>query len=219
LTLMYGFVTDTSNPWMYCDFKCGYCYAPEYGQDAIPKIHALQVRRKFKETDCIMLCSLGDPYCRNAPEDINEILLEEIGNSPPETKFLIQTKNPNGFFDVTFPKNVILGCTIESNRNYPEISKAPSQEDRLSIMKCLYKECKITNAFLITIEPILEFDLLPFFNTLIEIHPWMVAIGYDNHHHCLPEPPLEKTLALIEALEAAGIKVYRKTLRKAWDEK
>jgi hypothetical protein len=71
----------------------------------------------------------------------------------------------------------------------------------------------------ISIEPILDFDLDEFLEAIDDITPeFGVAIGYDNYNHHLPEPTLEKTMALIKGLEDAGIKVYRKTLRKAWNE-
>ena len=44
--------------------------------------------------------------------------------------------------------------------------------------------------------------------------PWAVAIGYDNYNNGFPEPPLSKTMQLIDELESLGIKVYRKTLRE-----
>jgi hypothetical protein len=74
------------------------------------------------------------------------------------------------------------------------------------------------NKLFVSIEPILDFSLLSFENDLVDfIRPWAVAVGYDNYNNHLPEPPLAKTLQLIEALEKAGIKVFRKTLREAWD--
>jgi len=52
---------------------------------------------------------------------------------------------------------------------------------------------------------------------ILNINPeFGVSIGYDNYNWRLPEPPLAKTLQLIEELEKHGIKVERKTLRKAW---
>jgi len=49
------------------------------------------------------------------------------------------------------------------------------------------------------------------------LQPWAVAVGYDNYNNHLPEPPLEKTMQLIERLEKAGITVFRKTLRERWN--
>jgi hypothetical protein len=67
----------------------------------------------------------------------------------------------------------------------------------------------------ISIEPIMDFDrecLLPWLNI---VHPWAIAIGYDNYNNGLPEPPLAKTRELIESLRKRRITVYEKTLREA----
>jgi hypothetical protein len=56
-----------------------------------------------------------------------------------------------------------------------------------------------------------------FFASLVAAEPRAVAIGYDNYDNKLPEPSLTKTLQLIDSLEKAGITVYRKTLREAWN--
>ena len=71
----------------------------------------------------------------------------------------------------------------------------------------------------ISIEPILEFDLKWFVSNIKAVKPWAVAVGYDNYHNNLPEPELHKTERLIEELEKLNIKVYRKTIKKAWWEK
>ena len=69
----------------------------------------------------------------------------------------------------------------------------------------------------ISIEPILDFDLDHFVEWILDFNPsFGVSVGYDNYGCRLPEPPLAKTLQLIEQLEKHGIKVERKTLRKAW---
>jgi len=69
----------------------------------------------------------------------------------------------------------------------------------------------------ISIEPILDFNYEPFVAELLKIRPWAVAVGMDNYGNRLPEPALAKTMQLIERLEKAGIKVYRKTLREKWN--
>ena len=44
-----------------------------------------------------------------------------------------------------------------------------------------------------------------------------VAVGYDNYNNLLPEPREAETEEFIRQLEDAGITVYRKTIREAWD--
>lgn len=67
----------------------------------------------------------------------------------------------------------------------------------------------------VTIEPILDFYLKDFVIKLRRLKTEFIYLGYDNHGCKLPEPPLEKTLALIEELEKFT-EVRLKTIRRAW---
>jgi len=49
------------------------------------------------------------------------------------------------------------------------------------------------------------------------IHPMAVYIGYDSGNHKLPDPPLQKTLHLIETIKPIS-SVRQKLMRKAWYE-
>lgn len=220
---MFEFITKTWNPVKFCSHGCSYCWARDIGQDPEPILYAKRLEQWFDERDFVFVCDMGDLFCQDVPDSIILPILDKIGCQG--ARFLLMTKNPARYNtlwgDLTkdnddLPNNALIGCTIESNRNYPAISKAPPQGARIDEMKWIKYAGRMP---FISVEPILDFDLSPFVDELIEIHPWAVAIGYDNHHNNVPEPPLEKTLALIRGLEAARIKVYRKTLRKAWDEK
>jgi hypothetical protein len=73
----------------------------------------------------------------------------------------------------------------------------------------------------VTIEPILDFDLVEFRNWITDIAPVFCYIGYANDHKAgmklkLPEPSVEKTMQLINELKRAGIEVREKSLRPAW---
>ena len=70
---------------------------------------------------------------------------------------------------------------------------------------------------LVVVEPVLEFDLKEFSDALSYIRPQEVYIGYDNYGNKLPEPPLEKTLRLIEE-SRKFTDVHAKSLRRAWYE-
>jgi len=54
---------------------------------------------------------------------------------------------------------------------------------------------------MVTIEPILDFDLEPFVEMLKLINPEWINIGADSKGHKMPEPSKEKVLALIEELK------------------
>ena len=99
------------------------------------------------------------------------------------------------FLDL-YPENVVLGATIETNRDYP-VSKAPPMFERYESMKKLPFENKI-----VSIEPIMNFDLEPFVEWIRDIGPVMVHVGYDNYHNNLTEPSLTKVRELIQQLSA-----------------
>ena len=90
-------------------------------------------------------------------------------------------------------KNTILGTTIETNRKTP--SKAPHTQNRRDAMKDIY------NRKMVTIEPIMDFDLEILVDWIRLIKPEFVNIGADSKGHNLPEPSWDKIQRLIEKLE------------------
>lgn len=68
---------------------------------------------------------------------------------------------------------------------------------------------------MVTIEPILDFDLNEFATWIESIRPDYVWLGFNSKPESvtLPEPPEENVQQLAEQLIAAGIKVRGKTLR------
>jgi len=73
---------------------------------------------------------------------------------------------------------------------------------------------------MVTIEPILKFDLKVMLDWIKEINPEVVYVGYDSHPKInkLDEPPLAMTKQLIAGLGKLGIEVRKKKIRKAWNE-
>jgi len=196
--------------------RCLKCYNYE------PHFHPERLKRrppKTKGKEFIFLCDCGDVSFMT-PEQW-EMLIEYVEKWNDRT-FLIQSKNPLCFAPYSFPENVILGTTIETNwvhfsfskyRNYWNISKAPLPVYRCQAMIMLKHPRKA-----VTVEPILDFDLHVLLTWIVKIWPEFVYVGYDNHKCYLPEPPLQKTLHLIEELEKEGIEVRTKNIRKAWYE-
>ena len=133
----------------------------------------------------------------------------------PKTHFLFLTKNPQRYFEFIdeMPPNAILGATIETDNDdlYVEhrISGAPLPSRRIEAMKKLDWSRKF-----VSIEPILDFNIKSFTKQIEEISPIMVYVGYDNYHNRLPEPPIKKTMRLIDNLSAHTL-VVKKTIRPA----
>ena len=129
--------------------------------------------------------------------------------------WFIQSKDPKYFeqFLPYLPKNTILLTTLETNRDgfCAAIGKAPPPSYRYEAFKNLKYPRKI-----VTIEPIMDFDLDIFTDWIININPEAVFIGYNSYPKQvhLTEPSMEKTLDLIVALKNKGIRVLAKELRK-----
>ncbi len=232
-TRMFGFVTETWSPWVGCDFYCTYCWARRQAQRNkrncprcgwfTPHMHATKLHRTFTPGRLVFVCDMADifsPRYGSAPL----IIIEKIRKFP-ETTFFLETKNPIGmsFYANKIPSNCILSVTIETdlhfgnlpiigNWHYIQISMAPPPHNRIvNFPKTRHRKH-------ISIEPVLDFSR-DFAKTIIELKPEIVSVGYDNYNNFLPEPPLNKTLELIDILEENGIQVEKKTLRPAWWEK
>jgi hypothetical protein len=125
--------------------------------------------------------------------------------------FLIQSKNPSVFGNYRFPTNVLLGTTIETNRDdlYEGISNAPLPSQRCKVM------LKLRDRKIVTIEPVLDFDVEIMAEWVRKIKPETCYVGYDSKRNYLPEPELAKVEALMQKLKETT-SVRAKTIRKAW---
>lgn len=139
-------------------------------------------------------------------EDMPRIWIESVLNYCIfyQNRYLFQSKNPRRFTRFTFPSDVVLGTTIETNRLYgTDISKAPPVGQRAIWMK------EISLPRMVSIEPIMDFDFDILVHWIRQIAPIFVSIGADSKGHNLPEPSAKKTKALIEELQGVS-KVYIK---------
>ena len=92
---------------------------------------------------------------------------------------------------------------------------------------CLFGEIFLTGektpAFLfgenvVTIEPVIDFDINGMVSWIENINPCMVWLGYDSGKNRLPEPELKKVKELYWQLGQRGFMVVLKKIRKAWNE-
>jgi protein gp37 len=112
----------------------------------------------------------------------------------PKNKYLFQSKNPRRFneFRDHFPFDVVFGTTIETNRKTP--GKAPETNQRALMLN------SVSGKKMITVEPIIDFDLKEMVELIKKCYPQWVNIGADSKKHNLPEPSKEKVLQLIAEL-------------------
>jgi hypothetical protein len=160
----------------------------------------------------IFTISNGDvAFC---PTDYLEKILERIEREPNKT-FLMQSKNPQTFNRVKFPENIILGTTIETNRDelYEKISKAPLPSQRFQDFLQVKHKRKMW-----TMEPVMDFDIDIIISWVKMLNPCMIWLGYDSKQSYLPEPELNKVKILDWKLSELGYVVILKTIRKSWGE-
>jgi len=242
MSRMFEFINECWNPMGGgpCPHRCIYCWS-QSEKGLIKKFNmkkyrgpfrliGKEMKRKFKPDTTVFVQDMSDLFAWTVPRQIIKKVLNHIGKFP-ETRFLLLTKNPERYLELilSIPENCILGATVETNGWTPTlghfyccgsnwISKAPHPLKRLESLAHL-RDWDVPHEMMVSIEPILDFDLTIFLERLKLVAPDFVAVGYDNHGFNLPEPRLEKTLKLIRELEASGIRVYRKTIREAWYEK
>ena len=206
---MYDFVTHTWNTVKgECYHNCNYCYVKKWG--ALPKIRfdEKELKTDLGKDNFIFVGSSNDMFAKEIPRKWIEKTINHCNQF--DNKYLFQSKNPFEFLFYKFPLKTVLGTTIESNRNYPEISSGLPMDQRAIQIKYQGKKC--FRETMITIEPILDFDLDKFVKMLKEINPTWINIGADSGGHNLPEPPTEKIKQLIEALPNVKIKKNLKRL-------
>jgi len=211
---MYPFVTHTWNPIKGCKHDCVYCYvkdlAKRYGYSLEPRIVERALKTNLGKNNFIFVGSTSDMFGVWIPASWIGKVFEHCRKY--DNKYLFQSKNPRrffGFFD-ELPIKTVLGTTIETNRDYPEISKAPKVSERVSAMF----ELPARYEKMVSIEPILDFDLHQFASQIESIKPSFVSIGADSKGHDLPEPGGEKVKELIERLQSFTEVKIKKNLKR-----
>jgi hypothetical protein len=121
----------------------------------------------------------------------------------PNNTYLWHTKNPCRAVEILpVQDNFILCATIESD-NVHSAMCFPTFLNRMRGID------NYRGRSMITIEPIMDFNVWNFSKAIIRLNPEQVNIGADTGNNHLPEPPKEKILELIAELEKFT-KVYQK---------
>jgi hypothetical protein len=208
---MYPWLTHTWNAIKgKCPHDCSYCYCKRYYSTAHPQpeLHLDQKELKVDlgEGNFIFVGSSCDMWAEKIPGVWIELVLEKC--QAHYNRYLFQSKNPERFhsYALAFPLHSVFGTTIESNRS--EDGLAPLPYFRYKAMR------EMPGHKMVSIEPIMDFDLFTMVKWIQEIAPDFVSIGADSKGHHLPEPPAEKVDRLIEEISRfTEVKVKRNLKR------
>jgi hypothetical protein len=217
--------TQTWNPFVGCEFDCTYCKPSFKAQakrqrkncpicyDYTPHCHPDRLE-KIPTEEIVFACGCGDiSFCD--PAFIERIIEAICGCKPEKVQaFYLQSKQPECLQPhlKSLPPSVIVVTTLETNRDdgYDLVSKAPPPSERFKQFLALEYPRKV-----VTIEPVMDFDVDEFVNWIVRINPKYVWLGYNSREKQvkLPEPSPEKLLTFVEKLIEAGIEVRGKHLR------
>ncbi|MDR1626430.1 MAG: DUF5131 family protein [Spirochaetia bacterium] len=203
---MYSFITHQWNPVRgKCPYNCSYCYVGRWGNAQ----KSLYIDRKDLKSPLgagrfIFICSGCDIFHSDVPRDwITDVRNQTL--QYPDNKYLWHTKNPQRLVELIEPGPADVACvTIESNIGYEKISMASVPFERAMYLR------KWEGRKMITVEPILDFDLDVFIDLILSCKPDQVNIGADSGRNRLPEPTLWKIEQLVYALEINSITVHQK---------
>lgn len=203
---------QTWNVHVGCNFECEYCNArslaegrlkhlPQY-RDGFDNPHLVesQLKHRFKPGEWVFVGYMGDIRFAKR-DDMDEIWLAMMNS--PGARFMFMSKDPFIFeawqkmWGYEFGSNIYLGTTLETNREEltgPR-SRAPMPASRAGQMMTMYHPHTI-----ISVEPIMDFDVEILGGWIRRIQPQIVFVGADNYHHHLPEPHWDKVQALLDIL-------------------
>ena len=210
---MYGFVTHTWNPIKgKCIHDCRYCYMKVWKQKPLRLVEK-ELNEDLGSDNFIFVGSSTDMFAKDVPKEWISKVLAKCRNY--KNTYLFQTKNPMRFNDFKdeFPISSIFGTTLESNKNH-RVSFAQDVSARavwLSDFKA--------NSKMVTIEPIMDFDLVPFVIMIKNIKPQWVNIGADSKGHKLLEPSKDKVLELIKELSKFTKVIKKENLKRIMEMK
>lgn len=194
---MYEFLDYTWNPIRgKCSHDCSYCSIKSFGDPGELRLVEEELNIDLGEDKFIFVGSSIDMFADDVPE---EWILKVISKCKEHknNKYLFQTKNPIRYKELNkyLPAGNVYAITLESNRSYPS-SYAPLSVERAKIFSSLPIENKM-----LTIEPIMDFDIIPFISMIKDINPKIVVIGADSKRSNLVEPSVSRVKMLIKELK------------------
>jgi DNA repair photolyase len=183
-------------------------------EQAEPHIVKAELRINLGHGNKIFVCSGCDLFASDVPD---EYIIEVVNRAHlfSDNTYIFQTKNPERFSSPLIglsEKQDILCTTIETDQYLPEIMRhTPSPFVRAKYLTTMHER---GFRIMVTIEPVMDFNLEFLLFMLQKIDPGQVNIGADSENNRLPEPPRGKIIELIEELRKFTKVVEKKNLRR-----
>ena len=212
---MYPWVTHTWNPIKgRCPHDCSYCYMKRFPLNPV-RLDEKEFNIDLGNGNTIFIGSSCDMWANKIPNEWIRKTLEHCNKF--NNIYLFQSKNPHRFLRAEFlrliPLDTILGTTIETNRDFNNDS-VPNQSQRYYAMELLKQFHRKT---MVSIEPIMDFDVGIFSMWVNNMHPNFVSIGADSQGHNLLEPSSIKVKQLIKALKQITEVKLKDNLKRIMD--
>lgn len=214
---MYAFINATWNPIKgKCLHDCQFCYMKRFPQNPI-HLDVKELKVNLGESNLIFVGSGTDLFAMNVPAKWLCLVFQHMNRF--NNQYFLQSKNVlrMAYYRDEVPNDTIFCTTIESNRNHSCMGAAPPIEDRVKGMMFLKS---MFRKIMITIEPVLDFDISPLSRILIDLNPIQINIGADSKRHNLPEPKPGKLERLFKNLTEYNLKIHIKpNLKRLLDKK
>ena len=206
---MYEFLTHTWNTVKgKCPHDCSYCYMKRFPQKDV-RFAESELKTNLGAGNTIFVGSSCDMFAKKIPLEWIDETIRHCKNYPKNT-YLFQTRNTYCFNYVDFPPEVVLSTTIESNRDYFPISGGPKVVERAINLRAMSLKGYKT---MITIEPVMDFDIDEMVKLIKYCRPNWINLGADSGRNNLPEPSKEKLLELISRLDIRMKKNFNRLLK------
>jgi len=197
-----------------CPHECVYCYVenPRFGRPERYRGPLRLIEEEFSVRygagKVIFIEHCNDLFADQVPQEFIARILSHCLQYPTNV-YVFQSKAPYRFLTIAdaWPSLTILGTTIETNRDIPGISNAPTVLSRLRAMEAINRRRFKT---FITIEPVLDFDVAILASWIDRIRPDFLNLGADSKGHGLPEPTIDKIESLVGKLKEYGIELREK---------
>lgn len=232
MSKMYEFVDNVRLNFLggACQHLCSYCYTQTiknrfpiikriYSGD--PSLIEKAFKLKLGQGHTYFVGSMTDMFANNVPDWMIITILNHISRF--RNTYLLQTKNPERYTKFTdhFPTDVILATTIETD-NAQILKRITDNNTILPRFRAYWTKVmsRLGYKTMVTMEPIMAFNLDKIVKWMKDIKPMQVNIGANSNPKIkLPEPTVEEIGALVRLLRDAGITVHLKdTLNRLYTE-